>query len=135
MAPAPLDLSQPEAEIFVPDGRAEDEALARITHLGIGAHPDDVEIMAYHGIRAGHGRGGPRFGAVVCTDGAGAPRAHPDEDPEAHALRRTRRDEQRAAARRGRYSAVVQLDHASEAVRADVSPEVVRDLARHLCPS
>ena len=69
---------------------------------------------------------------MVCTDGAGAPRAHPDEDPEAHALRRTRRDEQRAAARRGRYSAVVQLDHASEDVRAAVSPEVVRDLARVL---
>lgn len=127
-----IQFSQPEAEIFVPDGRAEDEALARVGLLGIGAHPDDLEIMAYHGVRAGQGRGGPRFGAVVCTDGSGAPRMDLDDDPEAHALRRVRRDEQRAAARRGRYAALIQLDHPSDAVREDVAPELVDDLARIL---
>jgi len=124
-----IEFAQPEAEVFVPDGRAEDEALARVNLLGIGAHPDDLEIMAYHGIRAGQGQGGPRFGAVVCTDGTGAPRVDADEDPEAYALRRTRRDEQRAAARRGRYAAVIQLDHPSESVRENVAPELVDDLA------
>lgn len=123
-----LEFTQPEADVFVPDGRAEDEALARVQLLGIGAHPDDLEIMAYHGIRAGQGQGGPRFGAVVCTDGTGAPRDDPDDDPESHALRHTRRDEQRAAARRGRYAVAIQLDHPSEAVRKDVAPELVDDL-------
>jgi LmbE family N-acetylglucosaminyl deacetylase len=124
-----IEFSRRDAEVFVPDGRAEDEALARVGLLGIGAHPDDLEIMAYHGIRAGQGQGGPRFGAVVCTDGTGAPSPDPDDDPEAHALRRTRRDEQRAAARRGRYAVAIQLDHPSEAVREDVAPELVDDLA------
>ncbi len=32
--------------IFVPDGVDSGSALARTTHLGIGAHPDDIEIMA-----------------------------------------------------------------------------------------
>lgn len=128
-----VEFAQPDAEIFVPDGRAEDEALGRITHLCIGAHPDDAELMAYRGIRAGQGRDGPRFGAVTCTDGAGAARTDDDETiADADALRRTRRDEQRAAARRGRYSAAIQLGHASDAVRADVTPELVQDLARIL---
>jgi LmbE family N-acetylglucosaminyl deacetylase len=69
---------------------------------------------------------------VTCTDGAGAPREDRNDDPTGHALRHTRRDEQRAAARRGRYSAAVQLDHPSDAVRSDVAPEVVRDLANVL---
>jgi LmbE family N-acetylglucosaminyl deacetylase len=124
-----LEFSQRDVDVFVPDGRAEDEALARVSLLGIGAHPDDLEIMAYHGIRAGQGQGGPRFAGVVCTDGSGAPRFDADEDPEAHALRRTRREEQRAAARRGRYAALIQLDHPSEAVREDVTAELVDDLA------
>lgn len=129
-----VEFARPDAEIFVPDGRAEDEALGRITHLCIGAHPDDVELMAYHGIRAGQGRDGPHFGAVTCTDGAGAARTDDDDDAnsDADVLRRTRRDEQRAAARRGRYSAAIQLGHSSESVRAGVTPEVVQDLARVL---
>ena len=38
------------SEAFVPDGAPLSTALARTTHLGIGAHPDDLEIMACHGI-------------------------------------------------------------------------------------
>jgi len=118
------DLSQSDAEVFVPDGRAEDEAFADITHLGIAAHADDLEIMAYHGIREGQSsRAG--FGGVVCTDGVGAP-THEDDSSD---LRDTRRDEQRAAARRGRYLAAIQLDHPSEALKAGVEPAIVGDLA------
>ena len=40
------------AQIFIPDGLPAAEALARTTHLAIGAHQDDLEIMAYHGILA-----------------------------------------------------------------------------------
>ena len=48
----PVKLHNPSAEVFVPDQRAAEVALARITHLGIGAHQDDLEFMAFHGIAA-----------------------------------------------------------------------------------
>ena len=38
------------AEIYVPDGKSVVAALKRVTHLGIGAHQDDLEFMAFHGI-------------------------------------------------------------------------------------
>lgn len=38
------------AQINVPDGIRIDDALARTTHLAVGAHQDDIPIMAYHGI-------------------------------------------------------------------------------------
>ena len=44
------------AEIFVPDGKPAGEALKRTTHMGISAHQDDIEIMAYDGILKCFGR-------------------------------------------------------------------------------
>ena len=38
------------AELFVPDGLSPTDALARTTHMAVGAHQDDLEIMAYDGI-------------------------------------------------------------------------------------
>ena len=46
-----MKFSHPQADVFVPDAEtAPREALARVTHLGVGAHQDDLEIMAYAGI-------------------------------------------------------------------------------------
>ena len=42
--------SRAEAETFVPDGSEPARALARTTHLGVGAHQDDLELMAVHGM-------------------------------------------------------------------------------------
>ena len=47
-----LPLNNPTAEIFIPDGLDIAPALDRISHLGIGAHQDDLEFMAFHGILA-----------------------------------------------------------------------------------
>ncbi|MCP4225739.1 MAG: hypothetical protein GY773_20585, partial [Actinomycetia bacterium] len=38
------------AQVFVPDGLDEAGAIARATHMAIGAHQDDIPIMAHHGI-------------------------------------------------------------------------------------
>jgi LmbE family N-acetylglucosaminyl deacetylase len=134
MAPFPsrtaaLALTRPGADVFVPDGAPAADALARVTHLGIAAHADDLEIMAYHGIRTGRTEPGARFGAVVCTDGAGAPRGGPHAGVSDEEMRTLRRDEQREAARRGGYAVAVQLDHPSASVRDGAAPEVVRDLS------
>ena len=45
------------SDIFIPDDATIESALNRTTHLAIGAHSDDLEIMAYHGIVNCYGHG------------------------------------------------------------------------------
>jgi LmbE family N-acetylglucosaminyl deacetylase len=112
------------SELFVPDGTAGGEALARTTHLGIGAHADDLEIMAIHGILECHQASDRHFTCAVVTDGVGSPAAYPGLEP--GALREARREEQRRAATLGRYGAQILLDHPSSAVK-DPAETTVRD--------
>ncbi len=119
---------QSGAELFVPDGAAPEDALRRTTHLAIGAHPDDIEILAYHGIAECFGRADRWFAAVVVTDGGGSPRTGPyagysDED-----MRKIRRAEQIKAAIVGEYSAVALLDYPSAAAKDPKRADVIEDL-------
>lgn len=106
--------ANPGASLHVPDAQSLAAAMHRTTHLAIGAHQDDLEIMAYHGIALCCDATDKAFAGVVCTDGAGSPQA-------GHAvpgdLRVVRREEQNAAARLGRYSAMLQLDYMSGELR------------------
>src|SRR5260221_13693815 len=72
-----MKFDRPGAEVFVPDGRDVDEALSRTTHMGIVAHPDDLEILAYRGILDCFGQAERSFSGVVLTDGAGSARSGP----------------------------------------------------------
>jgi len=113
-----MKLSQPKAEIWIPDGASEAAALERTTHMGISAHQDDIEIMALEGILAGFGNAESWFTAVVVTNGAGSPRdglyrAYSDEQ-----MQIVRRIEQKKAGYVGEYSAVAFLDHPSSAVKS-----------------
>lgn len=115
------------AEWFVPNGAPEAEAFRRTTHLGVSAHQDDLEIMAYHGILECFGREGRGFLGVVVTDGAGSPRdglyaSYTDER-----MRAVRRAEQKKAAVVGEYTALALLDYPSAAVKGS-GREVVEDL-------
>ena len=126
-----LRLTNAEAEIFVPDGSAAGDALSRTTRLGVGAHPDDLEIFAIAGILECFQREDEWFTGVVVTDGAGSPRhgryrAHTDER-----MRALRRVEQKKAAFVGDYSAQVLLDHQSNAVKGP-RRAVVEDLKQVL---
>ena len=123
----PLRLHNPGADVFVPDGRTPEEALARVTHVGIGAHADDLELMAFHGIAHCLSTPGAWFAGVVASDGARAPRTGRFSGLTDAELREVRRAEQRAAAERGRYAAVVQLDHGSPAVLSG-DPRLTDDL-------
>ncbi len=121
-----MNLSHPAADLFVPDGRPLSVALRRTTHLCLAAHQDDIEILAYHGITAGYAR--RTFTGVVITDGGGSPRSgkfarYTDEE-----MKAVRRQEQRRAARLGRYAAQLQLAHPSAVVKDPRRPEVVADL-------
>ena len=97
-----------------------DIALLRTTHMAIGAHPDDLEIMALHGILECFGESDKYFTGVRVTNGAGSARdgayaAYTDEQMQA-----VRRSEQKKAALVGDYSAV----------HAPVERREVADLAR-----
>jgi len=117
------------AEVFAPDGRTAIEALQRTTHMAIGAHQDDLEIMALEGILACFGQQDRWFAGVVVTNGAGSPRdglyaQYTDEQ-----MRAVRRVEQRKAAVVGEYGSVTFLDHTSAQVKDGANPAPVRDIA------
>ncbi len=105
------------AEIFVPDGTPLPEALTRTTHMAIGAHQDDIEIMAAGGILDCFQQQGRWFCGVVVTNGSGSPRDDLYRDYTDDMMQAVRRREQRKAAVVGEYGAMVQLDHPSGAVK------------------
>jgi LmbE family N-acetylglucosaminyl deacetylase len=121
-----MKLSSPAADLFVPDGRSLAAALARTTHLCLAAHQDDIEILAYHGISAGYAR--RTFTGVVITDGGGSPRSGRYARFTDDQMKVVRRDEQRRAARLGRYAAMLQLAHPSAVVKSAQSTMVRADL-------
>ncbi len=130
-----MHLHQTRSEIFIPDGHPESDALARITHLGIGAHQDDLEFMAFHGILNCFARDDQWFGGVTCTDGAGSSRAgHYAQYSDPHMMT-IRRQEQNTAAIIGGYAAMIQLDYPSRSVKSPTEHELQDDLFAILCAS
>ena len=125
-----MKLSNPQADIFVPGGAAAPEqALARVTHLCLGAHQDDIEIMAHAGISDCLETPGKAFGGVVVTNGAGSPRTGPYAHLTDEQMQGVRRDEQRKAAVIGGYAIQLQLAHPSSVVKTPGHAGVAADLA------
>lgn len=121
------------AELHVPDGMEESPALSRITHLGIGAHHDDLEFMAFHGIKeCFHHPDQKWFGGVTCTDGAGSSRTGRYAAFSDGKMRDVRRHEQRSAAMVGQYAAIFQLDYSSASIRGASAPLLVDDIEQIL---
>lgn len=123
-----MDFHQSTAQIFVPDGVPERRALGRTTHLAIGAHPDDLEIMAAAPILECFQDEDRWFGGVVVTDGRGSPRHGPYEDYSEDRMRQVRMQEQRKAAVIGEYGSMVMLDYPSRAVRDRGDHRPVEDI-------
>jgi len=124
-----VNFSDPGADVYVPDGaRSPEAALRTITHLCIGAHQDDIEIMAQAGISDCLDQPGRAFGGVVVTNGAGSPRTGAFANFNNEQMLAVRREEQRAAARLGRYAIQLQLNHPSAAVKQPGHAGVVGDL-------
>lgn len=124
-----MKFSRAESDVYIPDGAEAGSALARTTELCIAAHQDDIEIMAYPGIAACFDRADRWFTGVVVTDGGGSPRAGRFAGFSDEQMKIARREEQRAAARIGKYAAVVQLAHPSAAVKDPVNREVRAELS------
>ena len=125
-----MKFNQDLAEIFIPDSQPAGIALERTTHLGIGAHQDDLEIMALSGILECFQHDKKWFCGVTVTNGSGSPRedvylSYTDEE-----MRWVRGKEQKKAAIVGEYSAQVMLDYPSSAVKGEDKAAVIQDLSR-----
>jgi len=116
------------AQLFVPDNLPAGKALARTTHMGIGAHQDDLEIMAIDGILQCFQRTDKWFTGVVMTNGSGSPRDDLYNDYTDEDMRAVRAKEQKKAAIVGEYTAQVLLDYTSAAVRDPTNKDTVEDL-------
>ncbi len=120
------------AQIFVPDGLPAVEALARTTHLAIGAHQDDLEIMAIDGILRCFQRQDYWFSGVVVTNGRGSARTGIYGDFSDDQMWAVRNKEQRKAAIVGEYAAQILLDYPSAAVKDGANQQPVEDLVQIL---
>jgi LmbE family N-acetylglucosaminyl deacetylase len=123
-----MNLIQPQAQWFIPDGKPLGEALQRTTHLSIAAHQDDIEIMAADGILKCYQQADKWFTGVVVTDGRGSPRdalygSYTDEE-----MRLVRIEEQKKAAFTGEFGALALLDYTSKSVKDPAGTDLIQDL-------
>lgn len=123
-----MKLNLETAEIFVPDNLAAEAALARTTHMAIGAHQDDLEIMAFDGILKSFQQEEAWFCGVTMTNGSGSPRDDLYKDYTDAMMQDVRRKEQKKAALMGDYGAQVLLDYPSAAIKNGANRAPVSDL-------
>jgi LmbE family N-acetylglucosaminyl deacetylase len=127
-----MKFTKPGASVFVPDGLPVEDAFRRVTHLGIGAHQDDCEIMAFHGVQKCFSSRDLWFGAVTCTNGGGSPRAGEYASLSDEEMAALRRREQEKAAILGNYGLLVQLDYGSAEVKDVGTGRLRADLVKLL---
>lgn len=113
---------------FIPDGLEPAAALSRTTHLGVGAHQDDLEFMALHGILECFGSKERWFGGITCTDGAGSARSGIYADYSDAQMQATRHKEQEAAAVIGQFSFMTQLGYPSSVAKQADNEDFINDL-------
>ena len=123
-----MNFKNDKAGLFVPDGTPMPQALARTTHMAIGAHPDDQEFLALHGILECFGKSDKWFSGVCVTDGAGSSRTGPYADYTNEEMMQVRYREQRKAAAVGEYACEIQLEYSSSQVKDASIPDVTDDL-------
>ena len=124
-----MNFSQDNYDLFIPDSAPVDKAITRTTHLGIGAHQDDLEFMALHGILNCFQKEDRWFGGITCTDGAGSSRTGAYADFTDDEMKAVRVEEQKIAAKIGHFSFIAQLGHpSSHAKAADKRKSLIADI-------
>lgn len=128
-----MDFSQNNHDFHIPDGADHKVAMQRTTHLGIGAHQDDLEFMALHGILECFQHTDRWFGGITCTDGAGSSRTDAYADFSDEQMKAIRVEEQKTAAKIGQYSFMAQLGHPSHHVKnSNARQSLTSDIATSL---
>ena len=108
-----MKFSQDNHDLTVPDSVEINEAVARTTHLGVGAHQDDLEFMALHGILECFQKNDRWFSGITCTDGAGSSRTADYAHFSDEEMKAVRVEEQKTAAKIGQFGFIAQLGHPS----------------------
>ncbi len=119
-----MDFKKENATIYYP-GRKD---LKGVTDMCIAAHQDDIEIMAYGPISDCYNNKSRRFCGVVMTDGAGSPREGEYKDYTNEQMKQVRVEEQNAAAKRGKYAAIIQLGYSSAEIKNAENKDTVDDI-------
>ena len=120
--------AQRNSEVYIPDRSDPADALARTTYLCIAAHQDDIEIMAVEGILRAYENPQLHFSGCVVTAGHGSPRAGKFANVSDDEMALIRVEEQREAARIGKYSAQVFLGYPSSEVKKGGNQALKEDL-------
>lgn len=123
-----IQFANPSADLFIPDETEPSQALGRTTHLGVGAHQDDLEVMALHGILACYKQPQKWFGGVTVTNGAGSSRTNEYADYTDEQMQVVRAEEQRKAAVVGEFGFVAQLGYPSSVVKQPENSDYAADL-------
>ena len=116
------------AEIYIPDGKPVEQAMARTTHLCLAAHQDDIEIMAAQPIIECFQQKDKWFTGVVVTDGRGSPRDSIYGQYSDDEMRLVRFKEQRKAAIVGEFAAQIMLDLPSKVIKDPSRNDPVEDI-------
>ncbi|MEX0320997.1 MAG: PIG-L deacetylase family protein [Puniceicoccaceae bacterium] len=129
------NLNNEKADLYIPDGTDPEEAIGRTTHLGVGAHQDDLEFMAMHGILECHGKADNWFSGITCTNGSGSARTGPFAAFTNAQMMEVRLEEQREAARVGEYGFMAQLGYSSAEIKDAKRDDFIKDLRSLLLAS
>ncbi len=122
-----------EADCWVNNSFTSIELAAEsATHLAIGAHQDDLEFMAYHGIASCYKESDKWFAGITVTDGVGSALGGDFVDLTPQELGALRVEEQRQAAELGEYAYQVQLGYPSSEVKNLVQENLIKELANLL---
>lgn len=117
-----------DTEFYAPDGVSFEEAAERTTILGVGAHPDDLEIIAIPGIVNAYHDGGHRFFGVVTTSGGGTMRSGDYAGRTYREMRAARSREQKEAADIGKYAGLLFLQYESNEIKDPMLTDPDADL-------
>lgn len=124
------ELGLNEEDVYIPDSEEVSKALKRITHLAIGAHQDDIELMAADGIAACFHQEQSWFGGITLTDGAGSCRGGIYTPYSEAKMCSIRRKEQEMAAMVGEYSAHIFMNCKSQEIKAPGQDDIVAKLMK-----
>lgn len=116
------------AEIYVPDSTDISKAVARTTHIGVSAHPNDLEIMAFDGIMKCFGNAKNWFSGVNVMNGEGNSKIGRYASYSDEQMRSLRKAEQKKAAVIGGYGSMVFLNYSSSEVNDPENKDPARDL-------
>lgn len=115
-------------QLYIPDMLPLEKALERTTHLAIGAHHDDLEIMAIDGILQCYQQTDKWFTGVIMTDGSGSPRSGIYKDYSDDEMCAVRVEEQKKAAKLGEYAAQIFLEYPSGILSDSTDNRPVEDI-------